>query len=162
MNWEYSCVRLGPPRGSEIVRGSDRPPTNHVNGIAYGHLGRLVALEPSAAEPAAVRSTLPRGSAAGKGQSWTAAGRCVGIESPGRAPLEERYSSWHFTDPGTINTLASVRHGWLMSRGFAYRLPTRVARGAGCSGFPRAEIHVARWRVPAVRPDPEEGSSEES
>jgi hypothetical protein len=64
-----------------------------------------------------VRSTLPRGSAAGKGQSLAATRRCVGIESAGREPPEEWFSSWDIANPGTINTPASVRHGSLMSRG---------------------------------------------
>ena len=81
------------------------------------HIGNFASLELVAAQSATGRSTLPRGSAAGKGQSLAAARRCVRIKSAGRAASEEWYSSRPFANPATIDTSASVRHRSLMSRG---------------------------------------------
>jgi hypothetical protein len=65
---------------------------------------RVVALERLASKSAALPSTLPRGSKAGEGQIWATVRRSDEIKSLGRAPAGKGCSSWHSSDPATINT----------------------------------------------------------
>ena len=133
------------PHGSQNRMGHRLGDGERGIGVKGRESGRLV--EPTATELAAMRSTLPRGSAAGKGQVRATVGRGVVFSWPGRATsTKEVYSSRHCGNPGTNDTPASVLRTRTMSRTHAGVIREVAQRPQATDGFRTPSIELRKRR----------------